>query len=138
MPSNKKPLRRDTQGAAAAHDLAILLARSCAENRCRDVLVLDLRGLSPVTDFFILATGTSPRQMGAVAHLVIEAGDTVGERPWGVEGKESGRWVLLDFVDVVVHVFSEEARKYYDIELLWGDAPHINWQAGWTPRAPLD
>ena len=122
----KRPLSR-------ARKLAIALARTCAENRCRDVAVLDLRNLSPVTDFFVLATGTSARQMRAVADHVTEAGRDLGDRPFGREGYDTG-WVLIDYVDVVVHVFTGESRSYYDLELLWGDAPRVDWRRGWQPR----
>ena len=123
-----------------ARSLAVTLARVCAENRCRDITVLDLRGLSPVTDFFVLATGTSARQMNAAADRVVEAGKELGQRPFGVEGEEAAegpeqaRWMLVDYVDVVVHVFTTDSRGYYDLELLWGDAPRVNWQRGWKPR----
>jgi ribosome-associated protein len=123
-----------------ARNLAVTLARTCAENRCRDVTVLDLRKLSPVTDFFVVATGTSSRQMRAAADRVVQAGETLGQTPFGVEGletvedAEAARWLLVDYVDVVVHVFTPESRGYYDLELLWGDAPRINWQKGWKPR----
>jgi ribosome-associated protein len=124
-----------------ARRLAIALARTCAENRCRDVTVLDLRRLSPVTDFFVLATGTSARQMRSVAERVVQAGKDLGQRPFGVEGRETtegpeaARWMLVDYVDVVVHVFTGDSRGYYDLELLWGDAPRIDWKRGWKPRA---
>ena len=141
--------RRDPQ---TARRLAVALARCCGENRCRDVVVLDLRRLSPVTDFFILATGTSARQMRAVAHRLIEAGQTLGQKLFGIEGldprasqrstasqsgigiAETGSWVLVDYVDVVTHIFTEASRRYYDLELLWGDAPRIDWTRGWRPR----
>jgi len=114
--------------------LAVALARTCAENRCRDVVVMDLRHLSPVTDFFVLATGTSDRQMRAAAGHARDAAKTIGERPFGFEGADSGRWVLQDYVEVVLHLFNDESRRYYDLELLWGDAPRVNWQRGWKPR----
>ena len=120
--------------------LAIALARTCAENRCRDVIILDLRGLSPVTDFFVLATGTSARQMTTVADRCEEAGKELKQRPFGIEGTKvpegaiESRWVLVDFVDVVVHVFTEDSRKYYDLELLWGDAPRVDWKRGWKQK----
>jgi len=116
------------------------LARVCAEQRCRDVVVLDLRRLSPVTQFFVIATGTSPRQMRTAAHYAAEGGEALGETPFGVEGLEpapgadEARWILIDYIDVVVHIFSDEARAYYDLDLLWGDAPRIDWQRGWKPR----
>ncbi|HUU11874.1 MAG TPA: ribosome silencing factor [Phycisphaerae bacterium] len=123
-----------------ARRLAIAMARVCAENRCREVAVLDLRKLSPVTDFFVLATGTSARQMRAVAEWAVRTGRDLGEKPFGVEGADpaegadASRWLLVDYVDVVVHVFTDESRRYYDLELLWGDAPRVDWQRGWKPR----
>ena len=72
-----------------ARSLAVRMARVCAENRCRDVAVLDLRKLSPVTDFFVVATGTSARQMRAVSRRVVEAGKELGDKPFGVEGVDS-------------------------------------------------
>jgi len=124
-----------------ARHLAVAMARVCAENRCRDVTVLDLRRLSPVTDFFVLATGTSARQMRTVADRAFDAGRDLGERPFSVEGAETvegpeaARWVLVDYFDVVVQVFTPESRGYYDLELLWGDAPRVDWRRGWKPRA---
>jgi ribosome-associated protein len=126
--------------ANPARRLAIVVARVCAENRCREVCVLDVRGLSPVTDYFVLATGTSSRQMHSTADRAVEAGRAMGQKPFGIEGvrpvdgSEPSRWVLIDYVDVVVHLFTEESRRYYDLELLWGDAPRVNWQKGWKPR----
>jgi ribosome-associated protein len=123
-----------------ARQLAVTMARTCAENRCRDVTVLDVRKLSPVTDFFVLATGTSGRQMKGVADRAVDAGRDLGQKPFGVEGTETmegaegSRWILVDYVDVVVHVFTPDSRTYYDLELLWGDAPRVNWQRGWKPR----
>ena len=121
--------------------LAVTMARSCAENRCRDVTVLDLRKLSPVTDFFVLASGTSARQMRGVIERALQAGEELGQKPFGIEGKETmegveaARWFLVDYVDVIVHVFTPESRGYYDLELLWGDAKRVDWQKGWKPRA---
>jgi len=127
-----------------ARSLAVRMARVCAENRCRDVTVLDLRKLSPVTDFFILATGTSTRQMRTAVQRTVDEGKELGEKPFGVEGITSGRtaadaqWLLIDYVNVVVHVFTDESRTYYDLELLWGDAPRVDWKKGWTPRETDD
>lgn len=105
------------------------MARVAAENRCRDIMVLDLKGISPVTDFFVIATGTSARQMKTVLarmnDFVAAHGDVVR---LGREGMESSRWALLDLVDVVIHVFAPEARSFYALELLWGDAPQVEWR----------
>ena len=125
---------RGTGRKGTSRRLAVALARTCAENRCRDVVVLDLRRLSPVTDFFVLATGTSDRQMRAAAGHARDAAKVLDERPFGFEGADSGRWVLQDYVEVVLHLFNDESRRYYDLELLWGDAPRVDWQRGWKPR----
>jgi ribosome-associated protein len=103
------------------------------------VVVLDLHGASSVTDFFVVATGTSGRQMKTV---VAKMEDFLKEhtktKALGVEGLTSDRWVLLDLVDVVAHVFAPEARNFYALELLWGDVPHVDWQKGYKPPKPLE
>jgi len=108
--------------------LAIELARVVSDNKCEDVTVMDLRGLSPVTDFFVICSGTSDRQMRTAAEQAVAYGKKVGEPPFTVTGVDSATWILVDFVNVVVHVFTPEHRNYYDLELLWGDAPRIEWQ----------
>jgi len=102
-------------------------ARIAEENRAEDILILDLRTLSAVADFFIIATGTSDRQMRAIAEQIEQEGKSVGQRPYRVSGYENGTWILLDYIDVVVHLFDPQRRTYYDLELLWGDAPRIDW-----------
>ncbi|MBN2582387.1 MAG: ribosome silencing factor [Planctomycetes bacterium] len=116
------------------------MARLAAENRCRDIVVLDLREISPVTDFFVLATGTSRRQMQTVLSKItdiIKAEADVSV-PYGTEGTGSDHWALVDMVDVIVHVFAPEARTYYALEMLWGDSPRIDWQAGWQAPAAAE
>lgn len=114
-------------------DFAREVARLAADNHAEDVTILDLRGLSAVADFFVIATGTSDRQMRAIADQVEELGDKVGQRRYGLSGYESATWLLLDYVDVVLHLFDAERRQYYDLELLWGDAPRVDHEA---PAAP--
>lgn len=103
------------------------LARAAAELALerigRDVLVLDLRGSSPFTDFFVVATAGSSNHARALAETLTEALAEKGERLHHVEGLEHGQWVLLDYVDVVVHIFQGEIRQFYGLERLWGDAP---------------
>jgi len=96
--------------------------------RAKDVVVLDLVKLSDVTDYFVICTATSERQLQAIAQRVIEDLDSQNVRCVGYEGLGSDRWALLDYVTAVAHIFSEDARKFYDLELLWGDAPRIEWQ----------
>lgn len=104
---------------------ALEAAKIAIERNCTDVVVLDLTGKSPTTDFFIIATGTSDRQTRTVADEITEYGKKHNFRIFGRAGYEQGKWVLLDFVDVVVHLFNEESRQYYDLELLWGDAEKL-------------
>jgi ribosome-associated protein len=110
-----------------AKNFAIAAAKVAAERRCTDIVVLDLRGLSPATDYFVIATGTSNRQIRTVSDEVSEAGRGKGFKRFGRAGYEEGRWVVLDFIDVVVHLFDSEYRQYYDLDLLWGDAKKIDY-----------
>jgi len=87
---------------------------------------MDVKGLSPITDYFVLATGTSGRQMKAVADEMEEVGATKGHVV--ISRSIDEQWILLDFVDVVVHVFAQEARQFYDLESLWGDAKRVEWK----------
>jgi ribosome-associated protein len=89
-----------------------------------DIVVLDLRGHSPLADFFVLATASSTTHAQAIAEELQSRLKHEGERPHHVEGEESGHWVLLDYFDVVVHIFLVETRQFYGLERLWGDAPH--------------
>ena len=98
-----------------------------ADTRCHNIVVLDMRGLSPVTDFMVLATGTSPRQMQTACDEVQELGEPRGFRSLSRSG-DNGHWTCIDLVDVVVHVFSQEARMYYDLDNLWGDARKVQWE----------
>ncbi len=88
---------------------------------------MDLRGLSHVMDYVVICTGTSDRQMRAVADRSVEYGRQIGQRPFGFCGYDSASWIVVDFIDVVVHVFAKPYRLYYDLELLWGHAPQLEW-----------
>ena len=95
-------------------------------HKAQDVVVLDLRGLCDATDYFVIATGTSDTHVRALAERVIEAMSRTGRRAHHVEGLTGGRWVLLDFVDLVVHVFHPPLRQFYQLERLWADAPAVS------------
>jgi len=114
--------------ANEAKKLALLAAKLAAERHCTDITVLDLRGISPATDYFVIATGTSDRQMRTVADEVSEEAKKMGFQRFGRAGYEQARWILLDFVDVVIHIFDSEYRDYYDLDLLWGDAKKLKWE----------
>ena len=111
-----------------AKQFAIDAARMLADTRCHNVVVLDVTGISPVTDFFVIATGTSPRQMRTACDAVEEMGEPMGYAPLARAGEDSESWMLLDCVHVVVHVFSQDARMYYDLDGLWGDARRVKWE----------
>lgn len=93
------------------------------DRKASDVAVLDLRGISNSTDFFLLATGRSDTHVSAIADHLIGELKREGVRPSNVEGLRGGRWVLADYFDFVVHVFQPAARDFYQLERLWGDAP---------------
>jgi ribosome-associated protein len=88
-----------------------------------DVKILDLRTLTTITDYFIICTGDSDTQVKAIADEVDKQMRSEGVRSWHTEGYRTLNWVLIDFVDIVVHVFKKESREYYNLEKLWGDAP---------------
>ena len=115
-----------------ALDLARVAARIADDNRAKDILLLDLRAATPLVDFFVIATAASRRQSHAIAEEVDQEMKRRGELKLGMEGSEEGRWVLIDYGDFVVHVFSPEARAYYSLEEIWGDAVRMDWQ---DPRA---
>ena len=118
----------------AARRFAIDAARLAAATRCTDVVLLDVSRVSPVTDFFLIATGSSGRQMRAVAEQIEELGAPLSFKALGRHGHEGeSPWLLTDFVDVVVHLFAPESRGYYDLDGLWGDAPAVDWQTGAPP-----
>jgi ribosome-associated protein len=112
---------------AEARSFALAAAQVADERNCSDILVLDLKGKSPATDYFVIATGTSDRQRRTVADEICEAAKKQGLQRFGLAGYEQGRWILLDFIDVVIHIFDREYRDYYDLELLWGDAKKIDY-----------
>lgn len=116
----------------SARELAVQAARIASESHCDDVIVLDLGQISPVTDYFVICTGTSGRQLRGIADEIARYGKSIEQSVWHTAGTESAEWILLDFVDVVVHLFDEEHRRYYDLELIWGAAPKVTWQ----PRTP--
>ena len=106
----------------------MICARAADEKKARDIMVLDLRGLSYITDFFVVVTAGNPRQLRAISQEIAREMDALGGRPLGQEGDEQSGWMLVDFGDLVVHIFDAEKRKYYDLDLLWGDTPHLEWR----------
>jgi ribosome-associated protein len=93
--------------------------------RAVDPVLLDMREITLITDYFLICQGTSNVHIRALSEAVVEGLKEAGVRPWGVEGREAARWVLLDYGDVIVHIFAEEEREFYSLERLWGDAPRV-------------
>jgi ribosome-associated protein len=124
-----------TDRAEASRQFAIETARMAANTRCHNVVILDVRGLSPVTDYYVIATGTSARQMRTVMEDLEELGVAKGYNPISRSGYEGETWLLCDMVDVIVHVFNQDARMYYDLDNLWGDAKHVDWKPAGADQA---
>ena len=122
--------RAKQRGTRKAGDI-LSLARACAlmadDKKAEDTVILDLRKLTYITDYFVITTAGNPRQISAIVSSIAEAMKAAGVRPLGIQGKEESGWVLLDYVDFVVHVFDAERRNLYDLGLLWGDAPRVEW-----------
>ncbi len=95
-------------------------------HKAQNIVVLDLRNLCDATDYFVIASGTSDTHVRALAERTIEAMRQAGHRPHHVEGLTGGRWVLIDFVDLLVHVFHPTLREFYQLERLWADAPAVS------------
>ena len=112
--------------ADRALPLALLAARVAGETRGTEIRILDLRALTPVVDYFVIATGTSRRQMHAMADEIEKVvRQDLQDRKRGAEGYEEGRWIVLDYGDVVVHLLDAEARYFWDLDGLWSDARRV-------------
>jgi len=103
--------------------IAKLAAELMLSKKAEGVVILDLRGLTDIAEYFVLCSGGTDLHVRAIVDAVLEGMEAEGVRPWYVEGYEDARWVVLDFVDVVVHIFQPEVREFYNLERLWGDAP---------------
>lgn len=109
-----------------AYELAKLLARALDSKKGGDLKVLRTEGVTTLADYFVICTATSNTQVKAMSDACEEAAEKNGERVHHIEGHGDGIWLLMDFSGVVVHVFTEEARKFYDLERLWSDAQEID------------
>ena len=113
-----------------AIELAVAVAAAADDKKAADLLLLEVADVLALVDVFLLATASSDRQLKAVADAVEERGRELGRRPQQREGRAESGWLLLDFGDVVVHLFSEEQREFYSLERLWGDVPRIDATTG--------
>ena len=101
--------------------LAELMANAALEKKPEDIKFLDLTGITDIADHFVIATGNGGLHVKAIADHIRDESNA-SEKPWHIEGYDNLKWVLLDYVDVVIHIFGKETRDYYDIERLWADA----------------
>ena len=104
---------------------SIFCAHAALEKKAFDITILELKKASSLTDYFLICSGRSDRQVQAIAHSIEEKMGEQGIRPLGEEGMREGRWVLMDYDDVVIHIFYDQVRLYYDLEGLWREAPRI-------------
>ena len=108
-------------------ELALAAARTAGDNRGQNIVVLDLREITPVFDYFVLATGTSRRQLHAMSEEIDHTlEDELNDKRMGIEGYRESRWIVLDYGTVVIHLFDEERREYYDLENLWAQAKRVD------------
>lgn len=106
----------------------VTCAHLASDNKARDILVLDMRGLTPLYDYLLLATAAGKRQMHAIAEEIDAKLQNLGDQRLGQEGYESCKWIVQDFGDVVVHIMDPLSREYYALENLWADAPRVSWE----------
>jgi ribosome-associated protein len=108
-------------------EIAEIGAGAALDRKANNVVVLDLRGLSSVTDFFVVCSGNSDTHVEGIADIIKEKLDEHGAKLWHREGGKGATWILLDYIDVIVHIFTEDARDFYSLERLWGDAPIVTY-----------
>jgi ribosome-associated protein len=111
--------------AISSWDKTLLLTRFALEKKARDLVVLEVRELTSIADYFIICSGSSDRQVQSIAQGIEENLSEFGHSPLSVEGVNRGHWVLMDFSDVIVHIFYEPVREFYDLDGLWGHAPRV-------------
>jgi len=104
----------------------LLAGKAVFEKKGLDLVIFDLRGISDIADYFLICSGTSDRQLRAIADAIEDALLKIGIKMDHKEGYQGSSWILLDYGDLVAHIFNEDKRQYYDLERLWGDAPQVD------------
>lgn len=131
MTSDESAVRRealDSEGAEITYGMATTVAQAASEMFAKDVTLIDLREAVSYTDYFVVASAETDRQTRRIAQEVIEKMNEAGHRPRSRRLDEGSAWISLDFIDVVVHIFTDEARDYYRLESLWRSAPQESWE----------
>jgi ribosome-associated protein len=108
--------------------LSLIAAEICDDKKAKDIVILDVRKITTISDYFIICSTSNERQARAIAEELRLKMRELGKTEMGVEGMQDGRWVLQDFADIVLHVFHESQREFYDIEGLWADAKRVRWK----------
>lgn len=111
-----------------ARQRACIAAKIAADNKGRDIVVLDMRSCTPIFDYFVIATGTSRRQVHTLAEEIDAALRAEGDERMSIEGYEASKWVVQDYGDVMIHIFDADTRDYYKLEELWADAVKVDWE----------
>ncbi len=124
---NAERAERRQKSAADAQGFVVEAARLLKDRHCEDVSAFDVRGLSDVTDYILIASGTSDRQIKAVGDELEDTAKPHDLERFGRDVDEPTNWLVLDFVDVVVHLFESATRAHYDLEMMWDDAPKVDW-----------
>lgn len=112
----------------SAKEAAIIAAKALDSKKAQNLMLLEVRGVTTLTEYMLLATGTSDTHLRALCDEVEKKMEEAGERVWHREGYRGDTWIVMDFCGVMVHVFTPEQRKFYDLERLWGDAPQVDLQ----------
>jgi ribosome-associated protein len=123
--SSGKSKRQESPGSVDTAELVKVAASAAMEKKASDLVRLDLRDVASFTEYFLIATGTSTRQVQAICDAIEQALRQRGKRPLHIEGYGNAEWVLLDYGDFIVHVFTAASRKFYDLERLWRDAGRL-------------
>jgi ribosome-associated protein len=128
-PAKSSPKKTKTSAPVdPSRALAQIIAQAAYDTKATDLAVLDLTKLSAFADYFVIVSGSSDRQVQAISDRIQEALKKAGVRPLGIEGYQQGHWILIDCAGVIAHVFYEEARAFYGLDKLWGDAPQVKFQ----------
>jgi ribosome-associated protein len=121
---------------SSSKEKALLCAQAALDHKAIDLAILEVKKLSSFADYFVISSGSSDRQVQAIASHIEEKLGKQGLHPLGIEGKREGRWVLLDYGDVIIHIFYHPIREFYDLERLWSDAPKVELPPVRKPRKP--
>ena len=108
-------------------EIAITCAKIADEKKALDIVILDVDKVSSITDYFVICSAINERQLHAIADEIDKQLKKLSVKKFGIEGYREAKWILIDYGDAIVHLFDKEMRSYYDLELLWGDAPRVEW-----------